>query len=74
MNVGSHTYTAHNILEVSAMIPENVGNHDAFVRKREGGIHEFKHTNRAEDPLHFVLSYSKGTAGWRSDQIFEQDE
>ena len=44
------------------------------MRKRGGGIQEFKDTHRAVDPLHFVLLYLRGTDGWSPYQIFEPDE
>ena len=73
-DAASRTYTSHNLSEVSVMMPETVANRDAVVRKRGGGIQEFKDTNRTADPLHFVLLHSRGTDGWSPEQICEQGE
>ena len=35
---GTRTYTAHNLSEVSVMMPEEIGNRDIVLRKREGGM------------------------------------
>ena len=51
------------------MIPEEVGSHDIAVNRRGGGVREFKDTNRAADPLHFVLLHSRGHDGWSPDQV-----
>ena len=51
------------------MLPEEVGSRDIVVNRRSGGIQQFKDTNRAADPLHFVLFHSKGHDGWSPDQI-----
>ena len=64
---GSRTYTSHNLSEVSVMMPDAIGNRDIVVRKRGGGIQEFKDTNRAADPLHFVLLHSRGADEWSPD-------
>ena len=68
-NTGPRTYSAHNLSEVSVMLPEAVGNRDIIVKRRDGGIQEFKDTNRAADPLHFALLHSRGHDGWSPDQI-----
>ena len=68
-NAGSRTYTSHHLTEVSVMMPEEVGSRDIVVKRRGGGVQEFKDTNRAADPLHFVLLHSKGHDGWSPDQI-----
>ena len=59
-NAGTRTYTSHHLKEVSVMMPEEVGSRDIVVRRQAGGIQQFKDTNRAADPLHFVLLHSKG--------------
>ena len=38
------------------MMPEQVSSRDIVVKKRGGGIQEFKDTNRAADPLHFCTA------------------
>ena len=68
-NAGARTYTAHHLTEVSVMYPEQVGGRDIVVNRKGGGVQEFKDTNRAADPLHFVLLHSKGHDGWSPDQI-----
>ena len=68
-NAGPRTYTAHHLTEVSVMMQEQVGSRDIVVNRRGGGVQEFKDTNRAADPLHFVLLHSKGHDGWSPDQI-----
>ena len=68
-NAGARTYTSHHLKEVSVMMQEQIGSRDIVVRKRGGGIQEFRDTNRACDPLHFVLLHSKGHDGWSPDQI-----
>ena len=74
-SAGPRTYTAHNLTEVSVMMPEEAGNRDIVVSRRGGGIQKFQDTNRAADPLHFVLLHSKGHDGWSPDQIrFSADE
>ena len=55
------------------MLPDAIGNRDIVVRKRGGGIQEFKDTNRAADPLHFVLLHSRGTDGWSPDLKLERN-
>ena len=57
------------------MMPETVGSRDIVVNRKGGGIQEFKDTNRAADPLHFVLLHSKGHDEWSPDQVrFASDE
>ena len=74
-NAGPRTYTAHNLTEVSVMMTETVGNRDIVVKQRGGGVQQFQDTNRAADPLHFVLLHSRGHDGWSPDQIrFAADE
>ena len=73
-DAGSQTYTAHNMSEVSVMVPEAVGNRDMVMQKRGGGIQELKETHRAADPLHFVLLHSRGSDGWSLDNIMEEPE
>lgn len=68
-NAGTRTYTSHHLTEVSVMMPEEVGSRDIVVNRRSGGVQEFKDTNRAAGPLHFVQQHSKGHAGWSPDQI-----
>ena len=68
-NAAPRTYTSHHLTEVSVMMPEEAGSRDLVVRKRAGGIKQIKDTNRAADPLHFVLLHSKGHDGWSPDQI-----
>ena len=60
---------AHNLTEVSVMMPEEVGSRDIVVKRRGGGVQEFKDTNRAADALHFVLLHSRVHDGWSPDQI-----
>ena len=56
------------------MMPEQVGSRDIIVKRKGGGIQEFKDTNRAADPLHFVLLHSRGHDGWSPDQIRVAEE
>ena len=62
-NSGPRTYTAHNLSEVCAIIPDAAGNRDIIVNRRGGGIQQFQDTIRAADPLHLVLLHSKGHDG-----------
>ena len=56
------------------MMPEQVGSRDIIVNRKGGGIQEFKDTNRAADPLHFILLHSLGHDGWSPDQIRYAEE
>jgi hypothetical protein len=51
----ARAYTSHHLTEVSVMMPDEVGSRDIVVKRKGGGVQEFKDTNRAADPLHFVL-------------------
>ena len=73
-DAGSRTYTSHNLSEVCAMMPEAVGSRDIIVHRKGGGVKEFKDTNRAADPLHFVLLHPTGANGWSPDQLIESTE
>ena len=73
-NAGPRTYTSHHLKEVSVMMPDEVGSRDIVVKRKGGGVQEFKDTNRAADPLHFVLLHSKGHDGWSPDQIHLGEE
>ena len=56
------------------MMPEAVGSRDIIVHRRGGGVKEFRDTNRAADPLHFVLLHPTGANGWSPDQLIESTE
>ena len=70
---GTRTYTAHNLSEVSVMMPEEIGNRDIVLRRRTGGMQHMKDTHRAADPLSFVSLHPRGQDGRSFDQICEMD-
>ena len=52
---GTRTYTAHNLSEVSVIMPEEIGGREIVLRKRDGGMKHMKDVHRAADHLSFVL-------------------
>ena len=60
------TYNTTTFNEVSVLMVEAKGGavpkRSVKVRKRDGGLHDIDETNRAFDPLHFVLLFPFGDA------------
>ena len=59
---------AEGLREVAVLIGDEPANHDLVLRRRAvegpGALQYIDETNRACDPLHFVLLFPLGTAGW----------
>merc|ERR1712023_413729 len=62
------TYNTTTFNEVSVLMVEAKGGavpkRSVKVRKRDGGVWDIDETNRAFDPLHFVLLFPHGDDGW----------
>eukprot|EP00116_Pleurobrachia_bachei_P000686 sb/3460948/ len=51
--------------EVAALLPgDHGGNMDVILHLRDGGIKRINQLNRSYDPMHYVLIYPRGTAGY----------
>ena len=59
---------AEGLREVAVLMGEAPGQHDLVLRRRAergtGVLHTIDESNRACDPLHFVLLFPLGTTGW----------
>ena len=55
------------LVEVSLHMTDEPGSRDVVLRLRRGGLQIISDTNRAFDPLHFVILFPNGTDRWHLD-------
>ena len=53
-----------NLHEVAVLTSEKALSSDIVIQRRSGTISLIADTHRSFDPLHFVLLFPEGTAGW----------